>query len=170
MTAILAALVLVPMRPAAPATAVLNTAQAQAKRESKNVLVLFKASWCRWCGEFEGLLDDPALDSAWKRSYIVARINVRERGEQKALENPGWEEVMRRLRGSDDMDVPYMAILAPSGRKLADSLRVGSGPIPANAGYPAKPDEIAAFEAAIRTTSKFTPDDLQTLDRRLAQK
>ncbi len=169
MTALLAAFVLAPAildRPAATAPAVLKAAGAKAAREDKKVLVLFKASWCRWCRKFDALLADPELRLAWERSYVVARINVRERGELKNLENPGWEAVMKQLRARDDVDVPYMAILDSGGTKLADSLRLGDGPIPSNAGYPSLPQEIAAFVATIERTARFTPVELRVLKTR----
>lgn len=168
MTALLAALVLASARPAAPAQSVVATAQARAAREGKNVLILFEASWCRWCRKFDVLLADPALRAAWERSYAVAKINVRERGEFKRLENPGWEPLMKRLRGRDEMDVPYMAVLDPRGKKLADSLRIGDGPIPSNAGYPALPEEVSAFVATVARTGRFTPDEIGLLKARFA--
>ena len=172
MTALVAALVLMPStspeRPAAPAATVLRTAQTKAKREGKNVLVLFKASWCRWCHRFDDLLADPALRPAWQRSYVVARINIRERGEQKKLENIGWEEVLKTIRGRADLDVPDMAVLDPQGTKLADSLRVGEGPIPANAGYPTRPEEIAAFVGSVGRTGRFSAEEMDLLKSRFA--
>lgn len=174
MTSLLAALLVAPLavaaieRPSAPAGAVVSAAKAKATRERKNVMVLFEASWCPWCRRFDDLLADPALAPAWERSYVVAKINVRERGELKRLENPGWEAVMKGLRERDEMDVPYMAIIDARGTKIADSLRPSEGPIPSNAGYPAKAPEIEAFVGTIERTGRFTPEELATLKSRFS--
>lgn len=172
MTAILAALALSPLssgndaRPSAPAEAVIRAAQSRAAREGKNVLVLFEASWCKWCRKFDALLADPTLRPAWQKSYVVAKINVREKGDLKRLENPGWEGVMKRIRQQTEVDVPYMAVLDSKGAKLADSLRFGNGPIPSNAGYPALPQEIDGFVGTVQRTGQFSPQELDLLKSR----
>ena len=150
--------------PAPSAERAILDAQARAERSGKNVLVRFTASWCPWCRRFEKLLDDPVLGPKFASSYEIVPITVRERGDLKKNENPGWEGVMRRLRGTDEPDVPYLAILSPKGAKIADSYRVPEGKIPGNAGYPRTPEEIDAFLGLIRTTGKtFTEADRNAL-------
>ena len=63
---------------------------------------------------------------------------------------------------------PIMAVLIPRGKKLADSLRYGEGPIPANAGFPARPEEIGAFLDVIVKTGRFSPAELDLLKSRFA--
>ena len=146
--------------PAPSAERAIADAQVRAAKAGKNVLVRFTASWCPWCRRFEKLLADPSLGPKFTQSYEIVPITVRERGELKKNENPGWEGVMRRLRGAEEQDVPYLAVLSPKGTKLADSYRVPEGKIPGNAGYPRSPEEIEAFLGLIRATGKaFTEGD-----------
>ena len=157
--------------PAPSAEAAILDAQTRAGKSGKNVLVRFTASWCPWCRRFEKLLDDPVLGPRFAASYEIVPITVRERGDLRKNENPGWEAVMRRLRGTKELDVPYLAILSPKGVKLADSYRVPEGKIPGNAGYPRTPEEIDAFLGLVQTTGKaFSEKDRDALRKYLSPK
>lgn len=161
MLTLLAALAL---SPAPLADTVIADAEARAARSGKNVLVRFTASWCPWCRRFEKLLADPVFGPKFAGSYEFATVTVRERGELQKNENPGWEPIMLRLRGTSERDIPYLAILSPKGDKLADSYRGHEEKIPGNAGYPRTPEEIDAFLGLVRTTGKaFGETDLAAL-------
>jgi thiol-disulfide isomerase/thioredoxin len=139
---------------------VLQKAQAQAGREGKNVFVKFEASWCPWCRRLNTLLSSERFGQAFRSSYVIAPITVRERDEKRALENPGWEKTFRRIRGAPEKDVPYVAVLSPKGEKLFDSYRPKEGEIPGNAGYPRTPVEVDAFVDLVRRTGRtFTVGD-----------
>ena len=139
---------------------VVRQAQAQAAREGKNVFVKFEASWCRWCRRLNALLTSDRFGRAFRESYVLAPITVREREEKRVLENPGWEATFRRLRGTAEKDVPYVVILDPQGKKLFDSYRPADGEIPGNAGYPQSAREVEAFLDLIRRTGRaFTAED-----------
>lgn len=147
---------------AAPPTAdeVIRQAQAQAGREGKNVFVKFEASWCPWCRRLNALLTGERFGPAFRGSYVLAPITVRERDEKRALENPGWEKTFLRLRGAPEKDVPYVVVLSPKGQKLVDSYRPPQGEIPGNAGYPRTPVEVDAFVDLVRRTGRtFTAED-----------
>jgi thiol-disulfide isomerase/thioredoxin len=147
---------------AAPPSAdeVLRRAQAQAGKEGKNVFVKFEASWCPWCRRLNVLLASERFGPAFRSSYVIAPITVRERDEKRALENPGWEQTFRRLRGAREKDVPYVAVLSPKGVKLHDSYRPPQGEIPGNAGYPRTSVEVDAFVDLVRRTGRtFTAED-----------
>lgn len=151
---------------AAPPSAeeVLKMAQAQAAREGKNVFVKFEASWCPWCRRLNALLSTERFGPAFRGSYVIAPITVRERDEKRALENPGWEKTFRRVRGAPEKDVPYVAILSPKGEKLFDSYRPAEGEIPGNAGYPRTPVEVDAFVDLVRRTGRtFSAEDRVSL-------
>jgi glutaredoxin len=131
------------------AESVVRDALKQAAIEHKNVAVYFHASWCPWCKRLEKLWDSSRFGPKFSSSFVLAKIDIRERGELVKEENPGWEQEMLTLRGAPERDVPYLAILSQAGTKLVDSYRPTEGRIPGNAGYPKTPVEIDAFLALI---------------------
>ena len=146
------------------ADAVIRQAQVHAKREGKNVLVKFEASWCSWCRRFNKLLDSERFGPDFRSSYVIASIRIRERDEKRVLENPGWRRTLRRLRHAPERDVPYVVILSPAGKKLGGSFKPSRGKIPDNGGYPQKPAEIATFVNLIaRTGRTFSAEDRRAL-------
>jgi len=102
-------------------------------------------------------MSESVFKSQFAESYVIAKITIRERDELRATENPGWQELLPKLRGAPDLDVPYLAILDPRGRKIGGSYRP-EGKIPGNAGFPRTPAEIDAFVKMLGKTGKaFTP-------------
>ncbi|MBC8066546.1 MAG: thioredoxin family protein [Chlorobia bacterium] len=146
------------------ASKVLSNAAAQARKEQKNIFAYFGASWCSWCRRTDALLANPQFESKFKDSYVIAKITIRERDEKRALENAGWEDILLKIRGSKDRDVPYFAVLDSKGKKLGDGLRYQEGKIPNNGGFPHTGEEADAFVELIRKTGKaFSEKDLTHL-------
>jgi len=159
------ALILAMLGSAPDATDVLQVAQIEAKKSKRNVLVIFHASWCPWCRRFDAMLANPRLVPAFRRSYVVAKITLREREAKRALENPGWEPIMLNYRGAADKDIPYVVVTDSAGVKLATSYRGEAVKIPDNAGFPSTSIEIDAFMQMIRDTGRgFTAMDRRALE------
>ena len=149
----IAALLLATVAVAGPpdAAKALDAARTQAKREGKNVLVVFHASWCGWCKRFDKMLEDPKLKPVYEKSFVVLHLDVLENGDKKDLENPSGLAVMEAL-GGKDAGLPFFAVVAPNGKKVADSLRV-AGNVKTNTGHPAAPEEIAHFVTLLKKSA-----------------
>jgi len=150
--------------PPPSADQVITRAASEAAKQHKNVLVYFHASWCSWCRRTDGLFASPEFGKKFSDSYVIAQITIRERDEKRAMENPGWEETLLKIRGTKDKDVPYFAVLDSKRKKLGDGYRYAEGTIPGNGGYPKTGPEADAFVDLIRQTGKaFTEQDLSKL-------
>lgn len=136
-----------------PADAVLKDAQAVAKKEGKNVLVIFHASWCGWCKKLDGFLADKAMKPIVEKALVVVHLTVLESPDKKADENPGGGDLMKRL-GGDKAGLPFMAILDPAGKMVINSIAKEG-----NTGYPAAPGEIAHFLTMLEKGTKIPAAD-----------
>jgi thiol-disulfide isomerase/thioredoxin len=146
------------------AQSILSEAQAKAKQEHKNVLVDFHASWCPWCVRLDRLYEDPKFGPKFKASFVFAPITVVERPALKDKTNAGWDDLMLGFRKAKDQDIPYVVILNPNGKVLADSYEVKGQRIPNNAGFPQTDDEITAYLAQLhKTAPAFSDADLADL-------
>ncbi len=132
-----------------PSSAALKLAQTQAKREKKRVLVIYHASWCGWCKRLDQVMEKPEFREPIEANYVVVHLDVQEHGDQKSLENPGANELMKKM-GGEKSGLPFYVFLDDKGKKLADS---NAMPKEQNIGYPGDPDEIAAFVGLLKKTA-----------------
>jgi len=139
------ALVATLLTPPASAKAVLDQASAQAKRDKKNVMVVFHASWCGWCKKLDAFLEQPGMKPIFDRSFVITHLVVQEPADKKALENPGGAEVLARLGGAQ-AGLPFFAVLSPEGKTLWTSIEPKKG----NVGFPVAPNEVAHFMTLLR--------------------
>jgi len=122
----------------------LAKASTAAKKDGKNVLVIFHASWCGWCKRFDKFLDTTEEGKLVKGGLEVVHITVLENPAHKADENAGGLDLMIKL-GGKDAGLPFMAILdAKSGKMIVNSLQKAGEPR-TNTGYPAAPEEVGHF-------------------------
>jgi len=125
--------------------AAVNTAKAQ----DKVVLVHFGASWCVWCRHLDDMLQGPELGKLFADHFVIVHLTVQESDDKKQLENPGAEAMMN-AEGAGKSGVPVFMFFDKQGKKIADSLAL---PNRANIGYPASPEEIAAFAGILDKTT-----------------
>ncbi|ANF51619.1 thioredoxin [Chryseobacterium glaciei] len=140
------------------AEVVLNKALTEAKAQNKNVLLVFHASWCKWCKMMEKNMNLPETKPLFDKNFVTAYLDVQERGEKKSLENPGGQEIMNKYKG-ENAGLPFWLVLDPKGKVLADSFDEKGD----NLGSPATPEEVNSFIAKLEKSSKLNKEELQTI-------
>ena len=133
----------------------ISKASQDAQKSGKNVLVIFHASWCGWCHQFDKFLDTTEEGKIVKNGLEVVHVTVLENKEHKADENDGGLALMEQL-GGKDAGLPFMAILdAKTGKMITNSMYTPAGKTKAaNTGYPAEPAEIAHFNEMLQKGAK----------------
>jgi thiol-disulfide isomerase/thioredoxin len=126
----------------------MKAAQAEAKAEKKNVLVVFHASWCGWCHKLDKFLEDPEMGKLMKASFVIVHMDVLEQGDKKALENEGGVALMESL-GGKNAGLPFTAVVDAKGKLLMNSIRKKTG----NVGYPATDEEMDHWNQMMKATA-----------------
>jgi hypothetical protein len=143
-----------------PAKVVLEKCYSQAKKEKKQVLVIFHASWCGWCKRFDAFLADPEMGKLMNKNYVITHLTVLENDPaKKPLENEGGLGVMKAYNG-EGAGLPFMAITDASGKFLRNSNKTWDKP-DTNIGCPATAEEIAHFIGMLKATApRLSPIEL----------
>lgn len=147
------------------AEVILKKALTEAKAKNKNVLLMFHASWCKWCHVMERNMNLPETKPVFEKKFVTAYVDVQEMGDKKKLENPGGEELMDKYKGTD-AGLPFWLILNPKGEVLADSFNDKSE----NLGCPSTTEEVDVFAAKLKKTSKMSDTELQTVKTAFTKK
>lgn len=147
------------------ADVVLNKALVEAKAGKKNVLLVFHASWCKWCKMMEKNMNLPETQSIFGDRFVTAYVDVQERGDKKSLENPGGQELMNKYKG-ENAGLPFWLILNPKGEVLADSFNAKGE----NLGSPSTPEEVATFIAKLEKSSKLKKEEILNIEKVFTKK
>lgn len=132
------------------ASVVLEKAMAQAKKEKKNVFVMYHASWCGWCKKMEASMQNEAVKPFFDKNYVTTFLTVQER-KDKSLENPGADEILKKCK-ADQSGIPFWQIYDADGKLLADSFDAKGQ----NLGCPSTKEEVAEFTDKLKKTSSLT--------------
>jgi thioredoxin-related protein len=133
------------------ANQVLAQANAQASEQHKNVLLVFQASWCRYCKRFESFLAAPEIQSIIAKHFVVARLSVYEElGRNPKLNNPKSDVLVRQFGNADVGGLPFIVFLDPESGLIVNSNRPVKGKKDENIGYPVAPEEIDWFMVMIK--------------------
>lgn len=147
------------------AEVVLKKALTEAKSKNKNVLLIFHASWCKWCHVMEKNMNLPETKPIFEKKFVMAYLDVQEMGEKKKLENPGGQEIMNKYKG-ENAGLPFWLVLNPKGEVLTDSF----DPKGENLGCPSTAEEVATFTAKLEKSSKMNKSDLETIEKAFTKK
>ena len=147
----------------------LNKAYKQAKKEKKNVFVIFHASWCGWCKKLDASINDPACSDYFSKSYVFVHLTVNEAKDKKNLENPGAVDLFNKYTGGKS-GIPFFLIYNKKGVLIADSniRKEGEGldKPGSNMGCPASAEEVAAFVEVLKKTSKISESEIAAVTER----
>lgn len=137
------------------ASVIMEKAYTQAKRENKNVFVMFHASWCGWCKKMDKAMASDSSKGLFNDNYVITHLTVQESPKNQSLENPGGEDYLKRFKG-DRAGLPFWVLLDSNGAVLADSFNTKNE----NLGCPSTPQEVAEFTAKLKKTSKLNDRQL----------
>jgi len=142
----------------ASADVLVSSAQEQARQSEKNVIVVFRASWCRYCRRLEAMLSDPEVRAVLDARFQIVWLQVLEPPARKAEETPGAVKLMQSWGGTGGL--PFYAILSPERKQPL----VTSGSL----GFPMSPEENDRFIELLQSTTPSMSDaELATLRRYL---
>lgn len=149
--------------------AILQQARAQAKAEKKNILVVFTASWCYWCGKMKKSLEDVSCKDIFSKNYIIRYLVTQESDAKKHLENPGADS-LKQQHGGEGQGIPYWLVLNENGNLLADSRMLNvTKNMMENTGCPATETEVSHWIDVLKKTSTINKEQLETIRKRFRQ-
>jgi thiol-disulfide isomerase/thioredoxin len=142
---------------------ILTQARTQASAEHKNILLVFSASWCGPCHEFDAFMKDPSTGPIMLRYFVPASVDVGEEARGHVERNaPGGEKLMVSLAGGHNEGYPLIVLLTPQGSPIVNSLI--NGHHTKNIGYPHYPQEIAWFMSMLQqSTPSMTTAETKTI-------
>jgi len=154
------------------AAEVVKQACAEAAAGQKKVMILFHASWCKWCHKLDTVISSPECKPLFDQSFVIRHLTIAETPSKKADENPGAEELYEKYADKNS-GIPFFLIMTPDGTVIADSRIKPSGAKPGstgdNIGYPGSKQEVAYFLRTLHETTDLTPAQLQTIREKLAK-
>lgn len=140
------------------ASVVLEKAMVQAKKEKKNVFVMYHASWCGWCKKMEASMQNELVKPFFDKNYVTTFLTVQER-KDKSLENPGADEILKKYK-ADQSGIPFWQIYDADGKLLADSFDTKGQ----NLGCPSTKEEVAEFTDKLKKTSSLTENQRKKIE------
>ena len=158
---------------AAPPSAdeVIAQAGGKAAADGKAIYVHFGASWCGWCKRHDAFLELPSVKPVFEKYFVPVKVVVQENQQNKGLENPGAEDLLKRLGGPEGL--PFLAFLDAKGALIVNSMRVADqGVSRGNIGHPVAPEEIDWFVTMMKKAAPaMAAADLKVIESALrAQK
>lgn len=142
------------------ANSVMKLAYQQASKEKKKVFLMFHASWCGWCKKMDKSMQDESCKSFFDKNFVIVHLTVQEGAGKKHLENEGAEALMEKYQGKGQ-GLPFWVVLDKKGNMLGNALMENGS----NVGCPAQPEEVEAFIAVLKKTTKLSQTDEETIGK-----
>lgn len=141
------------------ANAVLASALADARTQTKPLLVQFTSPACDRCTQLESWFSRSDVDSILSRNYARVRIDI-----ERTI---GGRDVLRRFSGSWQTAIPFFVLLdSRNGTLITHSSKHGQSDI---AGLQTEQD-ITQFASILQTNAKLlTAQELQWLAKTLSE-
>lgn len=152
-----------------PADEILSQAKTAAAAQHKDIFLIFGASWCGWCKRLDAFNHAPEMSAIIDRDFVISHLTVEEHGDKARLDNPGAQELMKKLGGQGGL--PFFAFLDAEGATIVTSDRPSDGkPGDTNIGYPGEPDEVDWFVTMVKkAVPSLTSDQSQIIKEQLHQ-
>ena len=142
------------------ATAVMDKAYAQAKKENKKVLLMFHASWCGWCKKMDANMEKEEVKDYFNNAFVKTHLTVMESKDKIHLENPGAKELMEEYKGGNS-GIPYWLIFDSNGTLLTDSRDDKDQ----NIGCPGSKEEVDMFIKKLQKTTKINATEIAAVSK-----
>jgi len=154
---------------------ILKTAQSKAADQNKSIFLIFGASWCEACHQFDTFLALPEVAPIMDKYFVVAHITFGEgaAGHQD-WDTPGSDTLIAKYGGispSGNVGLPFIALLDAKAKLIVNS----NAPTKVKGksettGFPTEPEEIKWFLSMFeKGASAITPDELHKVEDGLHQ-
>lgn len=125
--------------PTPSADSVMAQAKSQASAEHKAIFVHYGASWRPWRRKLDAFLVRADVKPVFEKYFVPVKLDVQEHDNQKNLENPGADALLKNVGGAEE-GLPFSAFLDAQGSLIVNSKHDGQ-----NIGFPGEPGEIDWF-------------------------
>lgn len=148
----------------AKADDILKADKLKAADQNKTIFLIFGASWCEACHQFDTFLALPEVAAIFDRYFVVSELTF---GEASAghpdWDTPGADTLMLKYGGVSSVGtvgLPFIAIVDAKGKLIVNSIQPGKGKdAGAEAGFPTEPEEIRWFLSMLQKAAPAMTQD-----------
>lgn len=131
------------------ASKIMRIAYKKAKKEDKNVLLMFSASWCGWCKRMDKNINNEKVKAYFDKNFVTTHLIVKESKDKKHLENIGAMDILKEHK-ADKGGIPFWVIYNKKKNVVTNSKDEKGN----NLGCPATVKEVTEF---IKKLKKAAP-------------